>query len=220
MRARKKPLIAAAIVILLVALAAAAWFVPVFKVGGFKVEGQVNTAVEEIEAATGVAVGDNLLRVNAQSAARGVSALPWVESVSVSKSYPSTLQVEVHERTAAMYAKRSDGSHLIDSTGQAFLIADPPAGTPEVNGQNDDNQEVFAAVASALGALDDATRAQVTAVQAPSQYEITLQIGPDKKVYWGSVDNAADKAVATKVALTRPEASLDVSGAPTIALKR
>lgn len=217
---KKKGLIAlVALAVVALILGASAWAYPVFKIGGFVIEGNANTSVEDIEAATQVAVGDNLLRTDSQAVARGVSTLPWIQTVSVSKSYPSTLKISVTEREVALFAARGDGAHLIDTNGQPFVIGQPPAGTPEITGTAEDDPELFATALEIINSLDERARGRLSAIDAPSKFQFTLVFGADKQVYWGSGENLTAKAVATTAALSRDEPALDVSGAPLISVR-
>ncbi|AEQ06945.2 FtsQ-type POTRA domain-containing protein [Corynebacterium pseudotuberculosis] len=217
---KKKTILGSIGVLVAVALVTAVLFVvPVIKVSGFDVEGNIHTPQEEITAATGITVGSNLLRIDATKAATGVSRLPWVASASVDRAFPQSVKIKVTEHQAVLFAERSDGDHLFDGKGRVFVIDTHPHEAIRVTGQDDDTSPAYAAVGAMIEGLSSEIRAQIESVSAPSAYELKIQLKDGRSVYWGSQENLKDKAVALKNALTRPEQSLDVSGAPLIAVK-
>lgn len=192
---------------------------PIFKVSNFEITGQEQSTVSEVEQATGVNVGENLMRVSAQQAAQGVSQLPWVESVSVNTSLPGTVKVAIKEVQAMAYAERSGGDHLIDSSGRAFVIQPAPEGLVKVTGTREDDQQTFEGVIAMINSLDEADRAQIAEVDVPNRLEMTVVTKDGKRIYWGSKDNSRDKAITFGYALDREEPNLDISGAPVIAVR-
>lgn len=208
-----------AVLAVVVLAAALVLLVPIFKVSGFKVEGNSHTDSQAIEQATLIVPGQNLARIDASAAADRVVELPWVRQASVVRQWPSTVRVEVTEREALMYAKRSDGDHLIDSRGVAFIIDSPPAGCVEVTGTKDDDVALFRDVATVLEALSPPVREQIAQVQAPSEYALSLVTVDGRVVEWGSSENAGDKALATAAVLTQEGQQWNVSN-PELVTKR
>ena len=109
MSARRIAIIATAVVGIAALVGAVAYFMPIFKVQNFSIRGQHNTSVEDIQSATHISIGANLMRIDAPSAAHSVAQLPWVDKATVTREFPNTVDVEVQERTAALYVKRDDG---------------------------------------------------------------------------------------------------------------
>lgn len=192
---------------------------PVFKVNHFEIQGLAQSTAKEVEDATGIDRGSNLVRVSPQSAAMGVAKLPWVDSVSVNTSLPGTVNVSITEVEAQAFVQRSDGDHLIDEDGRAFVIQPAPAGLIKITGSNEDDQKAFQGVITLIKALEKDTRDKIVEIDVPRRNEMTIVTKDGKRIYWGSVDNAKDKAITLKYALERGEANLDISGAPVIAVK-
>lgn len=192
---------------------------PIFKVNNIEVQGLSQSTAEEVEKATGIERGSNLVRVSPQSAAMGVATLPWVESVSVNTSLPGTVNVSVTEVEARAFVQRSDGDHLIDKDGRAFVIQPAPEGLIKITGTNEDDQKTFQGVITVINALDQKVREQVAEIDVPQRDEITIVSKDGQRIYWGSANNSNDKAVTLGYALDREEPNLDISGAPVIAVK-
>ena len=97
------------IVAIAMVLGLVVYFVPVFRVNTIEVTGNSRMTNEQIEEATGVPDGANLLRVNAHETAANVASLPWVATATVGRSLPNTLIVELTEREVAAYVNAEDG---------------------------------------------------------------------------------------------------------------
>lgn len=187
------------------------FFAPWFAVKNIDVRGAERASVEEIQQATGVREGEQLASVNATGAARDVATLPWVKKATVSKKWPSTLSVEVTEQQAVAFVNAADGPTLINVEGKPFVVDQPPLGTVEITGASVEDPAVFTACLQVVGELTEGVRKDVARVKAPSQYEITLELLDGRTVYWGSAEQAHNKAIATELVLTRPGGHFDVS---------
>lgn len=195
--------VAGAVILLALVTTLVLLFVPLFQVSNFKVNGNANTSQADVETATGIAMGTPLVRANTHQAAQNVAQLPWIAKVSVDRAFPNSVEVNIEERQAVLFAQRGDGPHLFDATGRPFVIENPPIGCVEVTGTKDDDPALFADIATAVEALDPGARVQLERVDAPSKYELRLFFAGGKEVYWGSVSQAHDKAKATSTVIQR-----------------
>lgn len=216
MMPRKKILLGmAGLLVTLLVIVGLIWALPILRVSDYTVSGNARTPEEQIIGATGVSEGDNLARVDAGRAARGVADLPWVHSATVNRGWPGTLEVVVTERRAVLYTREADGEHLIDEGGVPFLIDTPPAGAVEVTGEPDS----FGGIAEAVTALPDHVRDMVASVDVPGQHELTLHLRDGRTVYWGAPENNHDKAVAMQTVIQREGQHWNVSN-PTMVTVR
>jgi cell division protein FtsQ len=208
MMPRKKILLGVAgLLVALLVSVGLLWALPILRVSGYAVTGNVHTPEEQVIEATGVAEGDNLARVDAGRAARGVADLPWVHSATVSRGWPGTLEVAITERRAVLYTREADGEHLIDEDGVPFFIGIPPEGAVEVTGE----PESFGGIAEAVTALPDHVRTMVASVDAPGPHEMTLHLHDGRTVYWGASENNHDKALAMQTVIQREGQHWNVS---------
>ncbi|BAC18861.1 POTRA domain protein, FtsQ-type [Corynebacterium efficiens YS-314] len=195
------------VVIALVAIAAAvAWFVPVFKVESIEINGAVRTDTEVAREVSGITAGDNLLRIDATGAAHAIAEMPWVSSVTLNRRLPSTVEITLTEREAAVFIRRPDGEHIIDTEGQPIVVGTPPVGTVEVTGIREDDPEVLPAVIDIIRAIDDydpELRNIIATIEAPDQFDVLLRLTDGREVYWGSSENNHDKAVALSTVVQR-----------------
>ncbi len=195
------------------------WVFPVLRVNNYAVTGNVHSPEENVIEATGVARGDNLVRVDAGQAARGVVELPWIRSATVSRQWPSTLVVDVTERQALLYSRETDGDHLIDEEGRPFLIGVPPDDSVEVTGDLREDLEVLADVAAVISSLPGHVREMVSTIDVPGRYELTLHLHDGRTFYWGASDGNHDKALAMQTAIQRPGEHWNVSNPTLLTLR-
>ncbi|MDY6050658.1 MAG: FtsQ-type POTRA domain-containing protein [Corynebacterium sp.] len=202
----------AALVVVVCALAVV-YVVPVVKVGTIAVEGAVHADVAAVQSATGVSLGENLMRVDTARAADGVIGVPWVKRATVSRAFPSTLRVVVEEQEAVAFVTRGDGTHLINELGQEFVIAPAEIGMIEIQDTPEgvDNSALYGDVLAVVAALGEDVLGNVARVHAPGRYQISLELLDGRTVYWGSAEQAAAKAAATSIVLTREGTVFNVS---------
>ena len=85
-----------------------------FRVRTIEVEGASKYTEEEIISASGLQYGDNLFFVNRFSASSSIfSRLPFVDSASIDRSFPSTVIIRVEESSAEAW---------VDWMGQSWLL--------------------------------------------------------------------------------------------------
>ncbi|AJK69265.1 cell division protein FtsQ/DivIB [Corynebacterium marinum] len=197
----------AALLVVLVLVVGLLWVFPVLRVSAFEVTGNARTPEELVVEATGVAEGDNLVRVDAGRAAAGVAQLPWARSATVSRGWPGTLKVEVTERRAVLFTREADGEHLIDGEGVPFVIDVPPEDAVEVTGE----VESYGPVADVITALPEDIRVLVSSVDVPGPRELTLRLTDGRTVYWGASESNHDKALAVQTVLQREGQHWNVS---------
>lgn len=212
-RIRRRWLIPAVIVVVAVIAALVVYVSPLMQVRSVEVAGTQNLSADQVREASGVSEGENLARLDTGSAASAVSQLPWVDSVTVSRSWPSTVQIDVTEHTAVGVVDDGGTPAAVDASGRVFLRGETPEGVKKITARVDDTGAVTAA-ASALDAvrqLDKGLYGQLESVEAPGASDVLLKFPEGREVYWGSAERAADKAEATRVVLMREGARWNVS---------
>ena len=226
MRKFSRPVVITAISVVLVFVTITAiYFAPVLRVKTFDVEGESNLGADEIIQTTEIVEGDNILRVDTGAAAHRIAKLPWIKSVTVSRSLPATLKILVEEHQPVGVVKDGATPALINKDGKIFLQGvNHDEAVPFENTKIDDRPAIQGA-ATAVSALDKDTRAKLRKVEAPDAEAITLffEITPPKRedepepapvvktIRWGSAERAAEKAEATRIVLTRGENNWNVA---------
>ncbi len=91
-----------------------------FEIAAVKLSGQKETTEFEILEALEIQAGTSLALFDAAAARERLSRIPWIETVSVKKLYPGTLQVSIDERDAFALWQRGDSLSVIDAKGQVI----------------------------------------------------------------------------------------------------
>ncbi|MBO0841416.1 MAG: FtsQ-type POTRA domain-containing protein [Sciscionella sp.] len=188
-------------------------FSPVLGVRSIQVVGNRSVPADAVVAAANVPTGSPMLRVDIDGVASRVAGLPQLASARVVRSWPSTLLVEVTERTPLAYAKASDGAHLIDATGHDFQTTrTPPNGLPQllVSRVAPDDASTKAAL-QVLGALPAQLRKITRSVSAQTPGDVRLALTGNRTVQWGGTDSSSRKAEVLAALLSRPGTVYDVS---------
>lgn len=180
-----------------------------FKVGTITVTGNARYSADEIAAASGVAVGDNLLLVNRSTAAGQVIArLPYITRVQVSRALPSTVTIHVEECAAAarivdgygaLWLVAPDGRVLEESGGEAALplltgitAVDPQPGSPVQ--PSEDDAASAQTIADVLSALEESSvREEIVSIDLTKTYSIRMMYGEQYEIDLGGTDELAYK---------------------------
>ena len=218
---RRGWLIGGGLVAIIALVVAVVWFSPWLVVKNIDVEGVVHGDKDAIVEASGITENQKLIRLNTNAAARSVAGQPWVDSVTISRSWPQGVTISVREFAPVVFIRATDGEHLFSEKGEEFVTAPPPPGVIEVvdaprvdepaDGKIDPESRVIKAVLDVVKALPEPVAHRVERISAPSEAEIKLFLTDGYEVYFGSSDNAAEKARATGIVLSRDEKTWNVS---------
>jgi cell division protein FtsQ len=199
-----------------VLLGLAVWlvgFTAVLGVRSVAVTGLHALAREEVLATAAVPQGEPLARVDTGAVADRIRAVPGVERVAVTRSWPSTLRIAITERHGVAVASVGGSLWLVDGQGVAFQrLPAAPRGLPRlVVASVAPADPATRAALSAVTALGRSVSAQLLTVSAPTPDSVTLGLRGGRTVVWGSADAAAAKAQVLAALLTRPGTVYDVS---------
>jgi cell division protein FtsQ len=172
---------------------------------------------QAVAEAAAVQIGTPLARVDAGGAAERVARIPTIASVSVNRSWPTTVVVSVQRKVPVLAVKNPQGQlQVVDASGMPFeTVTTLPPGVAEVNAASDspDPQGVQAAI-SVLELLSPERRAQVSGVTVTSADLVTLQLGK-VSVVWGGLADGPKKLAILEVLLKTNPAVVDVSAPDT-----
>lgn len=185
------------IVPIVAALGWLAWFSPWLAVSQVQVTVSAAPEVagpltaEEVQAVAEVQMGTPLLRVDTDAIQERVEALPAVESVTVSRSWPDAIVVDVVRRTPVALVASGSAYDVVDASGAVIrTVTSVEKGLPVVTATGDG---VGAAVAVARE-LPEEIRSKVVSIEASTRNNVTLILRNRSEVMWGSADEGAFKA--------------------------
>jgi cell division protein FtsQ len=216
-----------ALVAALVALAGLGFWVVFFSsflvVRSVSVEGAHVLSASAVEEAAAVPVGVPLAQVKVGAITARVERLPAVESASVSRVWPDTIQISVTERTAvaAVIEGGSQGgsSWALSADGVLFApMKGASPGLPEIHVSADPSADTLREGADLLAALPESLVGRLTFVDLGSPDDITLHLDNGDLVRWGSADQTETKAAVLAALLQQKGSVYDVSspGQPTV----
>lgn len=189
------------------------YFTSFLGVGSVEVIGASTVPAADIRAAAAVPGRRPMLLVDTDEIADRVNKLPGVASVDVSRSWPSTIEISVTERTPVAFFAGPGGFHLVDAAGFDYkAVPGKPAGLPELTLVHPASGDAVArSVMTVLTSLPSQLRAEITLVRAqtPGGVEFTLRNG--KVVRWGDAGDPDRKAKVLAVLLTRQGQVYDVA---------
>lgn len=188
-------------------------FTPLLGVSSVEVAGVRVLTVDQVRAAADVAQGSPMVRLSTAEIAARVAALPRVATVSVSRSWPDTVRIDVTERTPMGVLVAPDGVHLVDDTGYEFAtIATAPSGLPRIALPSASPSDARTqAVVRVLAALPIQLRPLVTEIDARTPASVWFTLVDGRTALWGSTEDSARKSAVLAALLTRPGRIFDVS---------
>ena len=134
---------------------------PYFAVTEIELGGNERLSREDLLAAAGLGVGNNIFAVSPAEAQRALEALPWVDTAQVERRLPRTLALEVVEHHAAALLSLST-LYLVDRDGSVFseVGAGDPVDLPVITGVDEarfraDVHYRIAALSQAASMLED-----------------------------------------------------------------
>lgn len=195
----------AKLIIMLAVVAAVVFGVAIFfKVNTIEVQGNLVYSAQAIIDASDLAVGDNLLTVNKATAAGNIKArLPYVETVSIGRSLPDTVIIQVKESQSVFAVNTETNTMwLINIQGKALERADPEKleQYPKIEGvtlrsptagqpvTSLDQKKLDSAIALLSGLEGTGILEHVAGVNVEKEYDIVLQYDDRYEIQFGGTD--------------------------------
>jgi len=220
-RRRTRLTVTASVTLLLVLAGLAGWLLlgtGVLGVRDVQVTGTSLLDPAEVRSVAAIETGTPLATLDTGAVADRLGRLPAVRAVEVSRQWPRTVRIQVHERQAAAVQARGPAYVLVDRSGVAFAPVDRrPPGLPLVSAPVDAGPPALRAALDVLEQLSPPVRQQVRQVRAASAEDVEVRLSRGRTVLWGSADRGARKAAVLAVLLTRKARVYDVTApdAPT-----
>ncbi|ASU83422.1 cell division protein FtsQ [Nocardiopsis gilva YIM 90087] len=188
-----------------------------------RVTGVDRVSDQAVVQALDVPTGTPLARVDTGAAADRAAKLRLVESVEVTRGWPSTLRVEVTERTPRLALKVGDGYRLVDHEGVRIAdVESRPDAFPlvRIRGEVKDNSGI-AAAAAITEKLPDGVLSKVRTIAAEDPKTLVLKLDDGATVTWGDDERTKEKGEVLAILLrehpSNADRSYDVS-APDVAV--
>jgi cell division protein FtsQ len=209
-----RPVLIAVGVVAVVALAGyAVYFSSWLAASSVSVSGETTLTERQVAGAAQVDLGTPLARVDLSAIEARVAALPSVESVSVSRSWPHTVSIDVVERTPIAAVRKGGAWWEMDAAGVVFRrTPERDAALPIVAAGAGADDSALAEAAGVVAALPADLLADVRGLTARTRDSIELRLKDHSVVRWGSADQTARKVEVLGVLLAKVKAKVyDVS---------
>jgi cell division protein FtsQ len=213
--------VGAGVLLLIGALTWVVYGTSVLGVREVKVVGTSLLTPLQVEDAVAVARDEPLARVDLDAVRARVRGLAAVDRVVVRRSWPSTLVVEVVERTPVAAVPTGDQFTLIDGSGVPYRqVSRRPAGLPLVRTAAPGPSDVHTRSAlTVLAALSDELREQLVAVSVAAPAQIRLELRKERTVVWGDDTQSEQKSQVATALLKRAGSEIDVSAPSVVTIR-
>ena len=95
-----------------------------FKITAISVKGVSKYPISAVQQLTGISIGDNLFRADLKTAKQKIEALPYVEEVTIKRSYPPEIVVEVVQAKPVAALEEDNGGYTLISADGRILERD------------------------------------------------------------------------------------------------
>jgi cell division protein FtsQ len=186
-----------------------------------RVVGARTLSAFEIEQAAAVPARAPLARVDLDAIRNRVQALAPVDRAVVSRSWPSTVVVDVVEREPVAAVPSGKDFVLVDDDGVAYrTVGRAPRGLPVAKLAAPAPADVNTRAAlTVLSAISPELRGQLVAISVAAPARIQLELRRGRTVIWGD-DTASDTKSQVATALLRGKGDvIDVSAPSVVTIK-
>lgn len=195
-------------------------FSQVLAVQTIQVKGAKTVGSQPVQAAATEALGVPMARLDMDRQRALVSQLPGVKTVDVSRSWPSTLVVQVQEHSPIGRITVGDAVQSLAPDGSVYLIpgVDPSGPMVTLTSSPELQQRTLETVAKVLDTMPSETFQLVESVSAASPDSVTLTLTSGAEVLWGDSSEMLLKSRVLELLLREPSERYDVS-APTVPVR-
>lgn len=195
------------------------YFSTVLQVNSVEVSGNAVLGIARIEKVAEVPVGDPLIGVDLAAIQARVERIDAVASAVVSRSWPSTILIQVTERVPIAVVRTDGREKALSSDGVSFerKASQLPADLPVIETAVDVDAATLGEAARVILALRQDVASRVDLVKAESMDNIVLKLSGGVTVEWGSAEDSENKAEVLAILLDKDVSRIDVSvpGRPT-----
>jgi cell division protein FtsQ len=208
----------------LVVVGALVWLVygtSVLGVRKVEVVGTDSLTPLQVEQAAAVRLKQPLAGADLDRIRGRVEGLPAVDRAVVSRSWPSTIVIEVVERTPVLAVPAGEQYTLVDAEGVAYRsVSRRPSGLPVAQlvapGPKDVNTRSALTV---LSALTGELREQVVSISVLAPAQVRLGLRKDRTIFWGDDTQSERKAQVATALLERKGDTIDVSAPDVVTIR-
>jgi cell division protein FtsQ len=184
------------------------WYSTLLTVKKIEIRGNQVISQDSILELAQVAPNIQLLRLNVSQTSQRIKTISQIKSVDVRRGWPETLVIEVVERTPLAVTDIPEGRYLIDESGVAYQPVTPDANLPLIFGSDDQNRAIGI---KAWQSFPTWLQAEVVSTTVDNPNSIWFLLTSGRRVDWGNLDKANEKAAVLKVLRRMAASTYDVA---------
>ena len=184
------------------------WYSNLLTVKKIEVRGNQVVSQDSILELAQVVPNIQLLRLNVSQTSQRIKTISQIKSVDVRRGWPETLVIEVVERTPLAVTDIPEGRYLIDESGVAYQPVTPDANLPLIFGSDDQNRAIGI---KAWQSFPTWLQAEVVSTTVDNPNSIWFLLTSGRRVDWGNLDKANEKAAVLKVLRRMAASTYDVA---------
>ncbi|MEO7032372.1 MAG: FtsQ-type POTRA domain-containing protein [Polyangiaceae bacterium] len=114
---------------------------PRFAIHSVDLVGAKRSTLEQLKAASGINLGDNIFALDTDAVEKKLLENPWISEVKVTRRLPGTLRIELTEREVAAVVVLAEHLYLVTREGEPFKEVQPgdPYDLPLITGASPEN---------------------------------------------------------------------------------
>ncbi|AGZ40293.1 putative cell division protein FtsQ [Actinoplanes friuliensis DSM 7358] len=213
--------VSAGVVLVVGALVWMVYGTSVLGVRSVDVVGTESLSALQVEQAAAVRMDQPLAGADLDRIRGRVEALPPVDRAIVSRSWPSTIVIEVVERSPVAAVPAGEEFTLIDAEGVAYrTVSKRPSGLPVAKLAAPSPEDINTRSALiVLSALTAELRDQLVSISVPAPAQVSLGLRKDRTVIWGDDTQSENKARVATALLERKGDTIDVSAPDVVTIR-
>lgn len=184
------------------------WYSNLLIVKSIEVRGAKDVPIQLITDTAQVSLNTQLLRVPTVSVVERLQTITQIGRAEVRRGWPSTLVIDISERSPVAVTDIGSGRLLVDQTGFPYLPAPQDANFPFVSGPDDSSR---AATYVVWQSFPEWLKPEIASTNADNPNSIWLMMTSGRKVLWGNTERAAEKSAVLKVLRRMAGSTYDVS---------
>lgn len=115
---------------------------PIFNISDIEVNNNNQIATETIVSLSQLQVGQNLFRFNKSKVEKEIKTNPYVESVSIKRKLPNTIEITIEERNRNYNVEFLNGYAYINNQGYILEISEQKLDLPVIQGISTEQEQI------------------------------------------------------------------------------
>lgn len=216
-RRRQRGWVALAVLLALLAAAVGVLVSPLTDVDHVVVTGAQRLSPEQLESASGVVVGDQLVSLDLAAVRDELRSMPWVSSATVARRWPDTVEVHVLEEHPALVVDVGSLTAVVSRTGRVLAIEGDDSAAVDTSllprlevadggsvgfEVGDDVPDAVRLAATVFARMSDAVRSELPVARLDVGGSLSFTLG-EATVVFGPVEDVPEKLATIEAMLSQ-----------------